>query len=42
MPGATPIAKLAFAAALVGTAVYVNGIIASWWLPEPKAEDLPE
>ena len=42
MPGATPIVKLANAAALVGTAVYVLAFIASWWLPEPKAEDLPE
>jgi MFS family permease len=42
MPGATPIVKLANAAALVGTTVYVLAFIASWWLPEPKAEDLPE
>ncbi|HET7696309.1 MAG TPA: MFS transporter [Vicinamibacterales bacterium] len=42
MPGATPSMRLAYAAALVGTTVYVIGFIASWWLPEPKAEDLPE
>ena len=42
MPGATPPIKLAHAAALVGTAAYVIGFIASWWLPEPKQEDLPE
>ncbi|HET7696384.1 MAG TPA: MFS transporter [Vicinamibacterales bacterium] len=42
MPGATPIVRLAYAAALVGTTVYVIAFIASWWLPEPKAEDLPE
>ena len=42
MPGPTPVAKLAYAGALVGTTVYVIGFIASWWLPEPKAEDLPE
>ena len=42
MPGATPIVRLAHAAALVGTTVYVLAFIASWWLPEPKAEDLPE
>jgi hypothetical protein len=42
MPGATPIVKLANAAALVGTTVYVLAFVASWWLPEPKAEDLPE
>jgi hypothetical protein len=42
MPGPTPIAKLAYAAALVGTAVYVIGFIASFWLPEPKHEELPD
>ena len=42
MPGATPVAKLAYAAALVGTTVYVIGFIASFWLPEPGKEDLPE
>jgi hypothetical protein len=42
MPGATPITRLAYAAALVGTAAYVIGFIASWWLPEPTKEDLPE
>jgi hypothetical protein len=29
-------------AAVVGTAVYVVGFVASFWLPEPKREDLPE
>jgi MFS family permease len=42
MPGATPPVKLAYAAALVGTAAYVIGFASSWWLPEPKKEDLPE
>ena len=42
MPGATPVTKLAYAAALVGTTVYVLAFIASFWLPEPKQEDLPE
>jgi MFS family permease len=42
MPGATPPAKLAHAAALVGTAAYVIGFIVSFWLPEPKQEQLPE
>src|SRR5918993_2063590 len=40
MPGTTPPIKLAYAAALVGTTVYVIGFIASWWLPEPGKEDL--
>ena len=30
------------AAALVGIAVYVVGFIASFWLPEPTQEDLPD
>ena len=42
MPGAGPAAKLAHAAALVGLAVYVIGFVASFWLPEPKGEALPE
>jgi Na+/glutamate symporter len=42
MPGATPPIKLAYAAAIVGTIAYVIGFIASFWLPEPKQEDLPE
>ena len=42
MPGAGPAAKLAHAAALVGLAVYLVGFVASFWLPEPKGEALPE
>ena len=42
MPGATPAVRLAYAAALVGSSVYVIGFITSWFLPEPKQEDLPE
>jgi MFS family permease len=42
MPGASPSIKLAHAAALVGTAAYVIGFAASWWLPEPTKEDLPD
>jgi MFS family permease len=42
MPGATAPIRLAYAAALVGTTVFVIGFIASWWLPEPGAKDLPE
>jgi hypothetical protein len=41
-PGATPPTRLAYAAAIVGFAVYVGGFIASWWLPEPKGDALPE
>ena len=42
MPGATAPAKLAYASALVGTAAYVIGVTASFWLPEPTREDLPD
>src|SRR3954468_19676205 len=42
MPGGTPPIKLAYASALVGSAAYAIGFIASFWLPEPKQEDLPE
>jgi MFS family permease len=42
MPGGSPSAQLANAAALVGTAVYVIGFAASFFLPEPEREELPE
>lgn len=42
MPGPTPQARLAYAAALVVFAVYLGGHVASWWLPEPRGEALPE
>jgi MFS family permease len=42
MPGATPAMQLAYAAALVGTSVYVIGFIASFWLPEPTQQKLPD
>jgi MFS family permease len=42
MPGATVPIKLAYAAAIVGTAAYVIGFAASFWLPEPKGEKLPD
>jgi hypothetical protein len=42
MPGASPATKLAYAAAAVGTFSYLVGFIASFWLPEPKTEKLPE
>jgi MFS family permease len=34
--------KLAYTAAAVGFAVYLVGFIASFWLPEPKQEQLPD
>jgi predicted MFS family arabinose efflux permease len=42
MPGGSPSVQLAYAAALVGFAVYVVGFAASFWLPEPEREELPE
>jgi sugar phosphate permease len=34
--------KIALVAAAVGFSVYLVGFIASFWLPEPKAEKLPD
>lgn len=42
MPGGTPAKHLAYAAAVVAFLVYVIGLIGSFFLPEPKQEDLPE
>jgi hypothetical protein len=42
MPGGSPATKLAYAAAAVGTAVYAIGLLASIWLPEPKADRLQD
>ena len=42
MPGATPAVRLAYAAAGVAVLAYAIGLIASFWLPEPAREELPE
>jgi MFS family permease len=42
MPGGTPSTKLAYSAAAVALAVYAVGFIASFWLPEPAQESLPD
>ena len=42
MPGDVPARGLAYAAALVALAVYLGGFIASFWLPEPARDELPE
>jgi MFS family permease len=39
MPGGNIPTQLAYACAAVGTAVYVIGFIAGYWLPEPKHEE---
>jgi len=41
MPGGSVPIRLAYASALVGTSVYVIGVIASFFLPEPRSEELP-
>jgi len=42
MPGSSPAEKLAWSAALVGLVVYVVGFAASFFLPEPKQQELPD
>jgi len=42
MPGISPSEKLAYSAAVVGFLVYAIGLTASFWMPEPKDQDLPE
>jgi hypothetical protein len=34
--------KVAIVSGIVGFSVYLVGFIASFWLPEPKKEELPE
>ena len=41
MPGGSPAAQLAYAAAGVGFLVYLTASVASFWLPEPKQGQLP-
>jgi MFS family permease len=41
-PGTTPSMKLAYAAAAVALGVYAIGFLASFALPEPQSEELPE
>jgi len=42
MPGGSVPVRLAYASAIVGTAAYIIGVAASFWLPEPKTADLPD
>jgi hypothetical protein len=42
MPGGAAPARLAFAAAAVGTGVYMIGVLASFRLPEPERQALPD
>ena len=42
MPGESPTEQLAYASAAVGLFVYVVGFTASFWLPEPESDALPD
>lgn len=42
MPAAPPATRLAYAAATVAFLVYGGGLLLSFWLPEPKQDQLPE
>lgn len=42
VPGPTPQSRLAYAATLVAIFVWIVGFIGSFFLPEPKTQELPE
>jgi hypothetical protein len=42
MPGSSPATHLAYGAAAVAFLVYAIGFAASFWLPEPAEEKLPD
>jgi hypothetical protein len=42
VPGGTPPAKLAYTAAIIGTAVFAANLLLSYFLPEPPHEELPD
>lgn len=42
MPGGSPSAKMAYTAAILAFLVFLGGFVASFWLPEPKRDELPE
>jgi MFS family permease len=42
LPGGAPARQLAYAAAIVALLVYAGGVLASFWMPEPTREELPE
>jgi hypothetical protein len=42
MPGASVPIRLAYASAIVGTGAYVIGFMASFFLPDPKDEAMPD
>jgi hypothetical protein len=42
MPGGTDTRQLAYAAGIVGFLAYAIGFIASFWLPEPRQDAIPD
>jgi len=42
MPGSTVTQQLAYAAGIVGFLAYAIGFIASFWLPEPRQDAIPD
>jgi hypothetical protein len=42
MPGGTPSIQLAYASAAVASLAYGVGFTASFWLPEPSGDELPD
>jgi hypothetical protein len=42
MPGSSPAVLLAYGAAAVAFITYAIGFAASFWLPEPPSEKLPD
>jgi hypothetical protein len=42
MPGESDPVRMATAAAVIGTSVYIANIVLSFFLPEPTAEELPD
>lgn len=42
MPGSTPFTKLAYSASAVALLVYAIGLVASFWMPEPQRDKLPD
>ena len=42
MPGKGASTQLAYAASAVALLVYAGGFIASFWLPEPQQDKLPD
>ncbi len=42
MPGGTATRQLAYAAGMVGFLAYATGFVASFWLPEPRQDAIPD